>query len=128
MDDRVIIFLDDDPNRAALMYQRMKIVDRDRTMWCQTADQTIEALKSEMKRLHQVHLDHDLGGQTYVDSRREDTGMEVVRWLEKRSESELFWFKKAEWRVHTWNPPAGERMTERLRALGFQVVYRPFGM
>ena len=29
-----------------------------------------------------LFLDHDLGGETYVNSNREDTGAEIARWLD----------------------------------------------
>ena len=67
-----------------------------------------------------VMLDHDLGGEIYVDSDREDCGMEVVRWMEIH--------KPIARRVvvHSWNIPAAEIMANRLTAAGYTVLRAPF--
>lgn len=124
MGDSVIVFLDDDPARAALAFQRMKPADQGRTFWVQTVEEAIEMLKSYRERLDIVSLDHDLGGQTYVYSGRDDCGMEVVRWLEKQNPTE---YSHVRFIVHTWNHPAGIVMARRLRARGYRVIRAPFG-
>lgn len=122
--DKVIVFLDDDPNRAALQFQRMNERDQQRTFWVQTVPETIQMLKDYTQRLDIVSLDHDLGGETYVHLAREDCGMEVVRWLEKRP-AELY--SHVRFIVHTWNESAGIKMTRRLRKKGYRVIRVPFG-
>ena len=124
MEDTVILFLDDDPNRAALMYQRMSPVDRAATMWCQTVEDAIDILKEYKSRLREVHLDHDLGGVTFVYSGRNDCGMEVVRFLEKQSAKE---YANCKFICHSWNLPAGNDMTIRLTKAGYKTTRRPFG-
>jgi len=61
-------------------------------------------------------LDHDLGGETFVDSGREDTGMEVVRWLCQNQDSQdgLIFV-----RVHSHNAPAAHRMVFDLKRAGY---------
>ncbi len=73
----------------------------------------------------EVHLDHDLGGEIYVDSSREDCGMEVVRWLCLQPKEPLLatWFF-----VHSHNADAAVEMVQSLRRHGYQAVYRPFGI
>lgn len=125
MERDVILFLDDDPARAALAYQRMPAKLRDSTFWTTTVEETICILKDYAERLISVHLDHDLGGEHFVHSAREDCGMEVVRWLVKQDPKP---YEGCMFVVHTWNIPAGVKMTEKLREAGYKVQRVPFGM
>ena len=119
----MILFLDDDVNRACLASQRMNDEERGKTHWCQTAEETIQTLDQYGDEIEIVSLDHDLGGTQYQDSRAENCGMEVVRWLEKQSSR----FQDTKFIVHSWNIPAGRRMASRLAQAGYCVVHRPFG-
>lgn len=127
----MLLFLDDDPRRAAVAYQRMSDSERERTIWCKTVEETIVTLRDYKDSLEVVMLDHDLGGQTYVNSKREDCGMEVIRYLEKckrETPEEFKAFVDVNFVVHTYNTYAGHRMVERLQKLGIKrVVYQPFG-
>ena len=70
------LFMDDDPER------RRKFVSMFPASTCvaNVAD-CIRMLQEG--QFVTLFLDHDLGGETLVDSDREDCGMEVVRWLQK---------------------------------------------
>lgn len=110
-----ILFLDDDNERIRQF--RGKIPG---AVVVKTAEQAIKALAKE-DIWNIVFLDHDLEGETYVDSNRADCGMEVVRWIIKED---------AHIRniiVHTQNPPAGEEMTRLLKDALFTTTYVPFG-
>jgi hypothetical protein len=120
----MILFLDDSHERAALAYQRMTPEDANDTMWVETAIDCISNLWQYRAELHLVSLDHDLGGTHWQDSRAENCGMEVVRWLEKQDHE--IW-KDCRFVVHSWNPGAARRMVERLEAKGYRVTYKPFG-
>ena len=120
----MILFLDDDPCRAALACQRMNPEDANNTMWATTAQEAIDVLRDYQKDLNIVYLDHDLGGTHYQDSRAENCGMEVIRWLEKQN-YELF--IHIDFVVHSWNIPAGARMNERLNEAGYASTHVPFG-
>lgn len=125
----MILFLDDDPNRAALAYQRFKPEDREKVIWCQTAEEAINTLRDYKEKLTAVYLDHDLGGEHYVHTAREDCGMEVIRFLEKLArKGELGKLKEAKFRVHTWNVDSGNVMYKRLKAIKLKVEYVPFGL
>jgi hypothetical protein len=127
----MILFLDDDPNRAATAYGRMTDEEKESTIWCRTAEEAIVTLRDYKKVLTDVFLDHDLGSETWVHSQREDCGMEVVRFLEKtyRKNPEQFQvFRAIRFIVHTWNTAAGPVMLSRLKAMGLNVTYTPFGM
>jgi hypothetical protein len=70
---RRILFLDDDPARAEIF-----LAENPDAIWVETASDCIARLEEPWD---EVHLDHDLGGERFVDLSREDCGMEVVRWL-----------------------------------------------
>ena len=123
--DAVILFLDDSPERAALMYQRMTPEDQCRTIWTKTAEEAIDVLERYSERLDLIYLDHDLEGETYVHSGREDCGMEVIRFLEKQPVER---YKGCRFIVHSWNISAALKMVERLKAKGYSVTQKPFGM
>jgi len=65
-----------------------------------------------------VMLDHDLGGEQYVNSDLPNTGMEVARWIaaNKPEIGEII--------VHSLNRPAATRMLQELA--GYTCVYYPF--
>ncbi len=112
-----ILFLDDDPDRARAFLGR-----HPEAVWVQSAGECIARLAESWD---QVHLDHDLGGEIFVDSSRDDCGMEVVRWLCSRPQEPLpnTWFF-----VHSHNADAASLMVRNLLQHGYQAVYRPFGI
>lgn len=110
------LFLDDDPNRAHRFLTQFPDA-----VWVQTVPECIEKLAESWD---EIHLDHDLGGETFVDILREDCGMEVVRWLVREPRPHL---NSAKFTIHTWNPDAGILMLWHLESVGYQAVERPFG-
>jgi len=127
----MILFLDPDPKRAVLAHQRMTDEDQSQTIWCKTYEEAQTTLWNYRDELTEVHLEHDLGEQPYMNTRSEESGMEIVRYLENLSvhHDNLFGsYKKMKWTVHTWNDHAGPIMVERLRKIGLSVELKPFGM
>ena len=112
-----LLFLDDDPQRAIVFLNR-----HPDALWVLTAKECIAQLA---EKWDQVHLDHDLGGEIYVDPLREDCGMEVVRWLCTSEQEQLreTWFI-----IHSHNYEAASDMVKHLRESGYHAVYRPFGV
>ncbi len=110
-----VLFLDDCPYRRAAFRSRMpsaKIVV--------TAAECIEQLK--LQAWDEVHLDHDLGGEAYVNSGREDCGMEVVRWLLLNTPDLLPI-------VHSHNEQAAPEMVRLLQEAGYLYAkWIPFRM
>ena len=108
-----ILFLDDSPDRAKEM-----LAHYPETVWVQTATDAIRKLSEE--KWHVVCLDHDLGGETFVDPSREDCGTEVIRWIElmKPTIGKVI--------VHSWNYPAAKQMVARLRRNDYVVLLQPF--
>lgn len=97
-------------------------------LWFETAGEIILHLESllwaeDAEWPETIWLDHDLGGRVYQDSDEPNCGMSVVRCLEAHDQPAL---RGPQYVVHTWNLPAGIRMTQRLREAGYRVEYRPF--
>ncbi len=127
----MILFMDDDPQRAVMAHERMPVADREQTIWCATAEEAIVTLWDYRDQLTLVRLDHDLGGESWVNTKREDCGMEVIRYLEKMSRDkpeEFDKLKATHFVVHSWNSHAAPIMVERLAKIGLDVEYVPFGM
>jgi hypothetical protein len=110
-----ILFLDDDPHRAEtfLAWYPMAV-------WVQTSQECIAHLAHGW---HEVHLDHDLGGEIYVDPERSDCGMEVVRWLAAELREPL---RETRFVIHSHNVEAARIMVQNLRQTGYEARYRPF--
>lgn len=108
-----ILFLDDNPERTKRFLSAYPTAET-----VTTAEECIEKLKT--KQYHVVLLDHDLGGEAWVDSSRDDTGMAVVRWIQKNKVEVQHFI------VHSHNTPAGEEMTKKLVDAGYAARYKPF--
>ena len=111
------LFLDDDPARAAVFFARYPDA-----VWVQTAPDCVDKLA---ERWDEVHLDHDLGGEHYVESDREDCGMAVVRWLTVAPRPYL---ARSRFTVHSHNMMAAYEMLLRLQAAGYRTEAHPFGL
>ena len=112
----MIFFLDDSVDRTRVFKREV--------IWAKcatTAQEMIDLLVAATDPILMVFLDHDLGGEVYVDSSREDCGMEVVRWIERNQP------KVGQFVVHSYNIPAAKEMEQRLRAIGYDVVRILFG-
>lgn len=118
----MILFLDDCPNRAAITYARWSPERTSDTIWCRTAEEAITVLRDY--EIDEAHLDHDLEGPFYLDTRHPNSGSEVVRWI---STQDLSKFQKTEFIVHSHNGPAARSMVDDLRKLGLNAKYTPFG-
>lgn len=111
-----VLFLDDDPDRATIF-----LAEVPHAVWVSTVEECLSRLDEEWD---EVHLDHDLGGETFVDCGREDCGMEVVRWLCLEAHPHL---TPTQFYVHSHNAGAADLMVMQLRVAGYQVEGRPFG-
>jgi hypothetical protein len=113
----LVLFLDDDPARAELFLARYPAA-----VWVQTARDCIDRLSEGWD---QVHLDHDLGGERFVDPSRSDCGMEVVRWLCAEFRGQL---RDTQFIIHSHNVEAAEMMVWGLYEAGYHAAYRPFAI
>jgi hypothetical protein len=112
-----LLFLDDDPRRAQAF-----LLKHPDAVWVTTADQCLEHLA---ECWDEVHLDHDLGGERWVDFNRGDTGMAIVGWLCRGPRPHL---KATRFYVHTHNTNAACIMVLHLQVMGYDVRACPFGM
>lgn len=87
----------------------------------ETSKDCIDIIKSG-KNIKELWLDHDLGNETYVNSQREDCGMEVVRFLLK--ENRIGQIEKIY--VHSHNVYANRIMAEDLSNAGYNSTLFPF--
>ena len=85
----------------------------------ETADECIKKIRNE--DWDWIFLDHDLGGEVFVDSDRKDTGMEVVRHLVKNKPA-----KMPQIVVHSLNAEARQKMALDLIVAGYEVTPLPF--
>ena len=111
-----ILFLDDSDSRWKKFQSKVPCAFR-----AETADQCIRMIK-ERPDLDFLFLDHDLGGETWVDSGREDCGMEVVRFLCNNDFTNTI--KKII--VHSHNDSAAREMNTKLNAAGYSSALFPF--
>ena len=111
-----ILFLDDDPIRAAAFAAGCPLA-----VWVQTAEQCRELLEEAWD---EVHLDHDLGGEAFVDQDRDDCGMAVVRWLCEQPHAHLAGTRFV---IHSHNDNAACIMALHLEVMGYRVQVQPFG-
>jgi hypothetical protein len=126
--DKVVLFMDDDPMRALRLYDWLTPEEIAKTVWTKDVTETLTVLRDYPELLERVSLDHDMTGETYVDSRRNDCGMEVVRWLENIPTEKRYKFFHTKFVVHTHNEKAARQMVERMKAIGLHVTYEPFGI
>lgn len=113
---RRVLFLDDDPARAEAFLEGNPLAT-----WVQTARDCIERLGDPWD---EVFLDHDLGGEHFVDVDRPDCGMEVVRWLCKEPRSHL---ASTRFVIHSHNLTAALMMVLLMRETGYVAEFQPFG-
>ena len=99
-----ILFLDDNPNRHAAFRNRFPVATH-----VHTVDDCWRAILTEA--YDAVFLDHDLGGEAYVDSSRADCGMEIVRRVCNIRTS----LGVSLWVVHSHNEVAAKEMEDLLR-------------
>jgi len=108
-----IFFLDDDKTRIEVF----SALCPDAVI-AETAPDAISTI--EGKDWDIVFLDHDLGGEQFVDTAREDTGAEVTRWIVKnKPKIDLII-------VHSYNPDGAENMRSLLSQADYNVKKVPF--
>lgn len=110
-----VLFLDDDPIRTT-KFRRVHPY----ATTVETAAECVDKLKAQDWDI--VCLDHDLGGQQYVDPSLPNTGSGVVRWIEaNKPEVKLFY-------VHSFNSGCAGQMIRALHNAGYHCRYAPFGI
>lgn len=117
----MLLVVENSPERAALMYQRLPKNIKDNTIWVSSSADAIETLRDYKDQISILTLEHDLV-YPEMDCRRVDCGMEVIRWLESNDFSKHLLVV-----LHTWNYKARVKMLKRLIAKNYWVISKPFG-
>ena len=109
-----LLFLDDDQERARTFKSAHPYA-----VLVETADECTAQLIAQDWDM--VCLDHDLGGEIFVDIALANSGSGVVRWIEINKP------KVKQFVVHSFNPGASHQMVNTLRHNGYECNYMPFG-
>lgn len=125
MGEELILFIDGSQERAAVSYNRMSQYKRDRTIWARNVEEALPIFSDYRSRLKVVFLSNDLNEFIHGDMRREDSGAEIVRYLEKQPAIE---FSGCVFVVQDHDKKVGEKLTERLKKAGYSAIHKPFGM
>jgi hypothetical protein len=116
MTSKKILFLDDDPKRTKQFLSHYPAAT------CVTSSSACIAQLA--LAWDEIRLDHDLGGEIYVDSQRVDCGMEVVRYICEHCPEHL---QRTRFIIHSYNDSAALLMCSKLQECGYSAVYVPFG-
>lgn len=107
------LILEDDEIRMKEFYQRIKEVSNENLeIELFETDQASEAIQflKDIK-FDIIFLDHDLGGETYVDENNKNTGSEVARFIESSGID----FSKSSVIIHSMNDIAAESMFKKIK-------------
>lgn len=118
-----ILVLEDDQNRIDTFRTKLS---RHTLVFVETAADAIALIQSETEAgtaFDVIFLDHDLGGETCIDTKNTNTGSGVVRWMLSYQRT----LGQPHVIIHSMNTPAAESMQVNLETNGFDFVYRiPF--
>lgn len=112
-----ILILEDNPNRMLVFRTHLKDheIDHFETAWLAN-----EALKKNIYDI--IYLDHDLGGQVYVDyDTINGTGTDTALVIPKTEN------RNARIVIHTHNPAGAQRMINIFKNNKIDHAYIPFG-
>ena len=127
----MILFCDREPNRAVLAFNRMNKADQEHTIWCRTAEEAMCTFWDYRRVLEKAFLEHDLGDVSYSNTGSPECGMEIIRFLEKKAKKEPVEFehlKKVKVVIHSYNEHASPIMIDRLKKIGIDAAWKPFGL
>lgn len=111
-----VIFLDDDENRQRQMKSMLPVIKQ-----VYTADEAINEIDHE-GFIDCLFLDHDLGGEIYVDSSVQNTGAAVAKWIVANVRQENI----GRIVLHSFNPVGAQNMYQTLSPHFQQVDISPF--
>jgi hypothetical protein len=110
----MIIFLDDNKERSHWFRSEVPSA-----IIAETAEAAIKSIETQ-QHVNWLFLDHDLGGEEYINEKRPDTGMEVVKWIIQNKPSIGFIV------IHSCNAYAAKIMMEDLNTAGYAATRVPF--
>lgn len=121
-----IVVLEDDKTRIKHFKKRFNKKFKKYKVDLQVFDNAKDCkiyLNETIKRVNLLFLDHDLGGEVFVDSSKENTGSEVVRFLTARQNMMPRTIGYV--MLHTLNNVEAPKMYSNLKSAGFNVFLTP---
>jgi len=109
-----IFILEDDPSRMKLFNEWFKDHEIDHSDWAGDAINSLRSIKYDV-----IFLDHDLGGQAFVDSNDPNTGYQVAKTIPDGINANTPVI------VHSMNPAGGKNILDVLTTP--QKIHSPFG-
>lgn len=118
----MILFFEEDPNIAGIVYNRMKKSDRDNTIWATTAEEAIETLKKYFKQIDRIYLDYPRNKpvSTYMEP---VSALEIIDFLYRTKIPIL----PCEVHIITWNHRVFQIASDLLSKKGYKVYSSPLG-
>jgi CheY-like chemotaxis protein len=113
------LILEDSMQRIETFGEKICLSQHD-VIFVTTAQEAVERLSSE--QFDVIFLDHDLGGEVYVDPSNENTGSGVVRWMLKNVQL----VGSPDIVVHSMNTPTAQAMVADLKTKYRSTFYIPF--
>jgi CheY-like chemotaxis protein len=110
-----ILVLEDDPIRISKFHSVCEAAGIDLAIHDNVNDFIVAA---QLLDYEAIFLDHDLGGQVFVDTRFHNTGSGAVRWMVAEHGYDVPII------IHSMNTPAAISMEKSLVAGNFSMVYR----
>ena len=110
-----ILLLEDDYNRVEQFRKRVDELNERNThketlelIHVETAQECINQLQDKSNKFALILLDHDLGGEVYVDANNTNTGSEVARWINNNQDI----LKHITVITHSFNPAGAKNITD----------------
>lgn len=124
-DPQRILVLEDDPNRQLQFKDRFIEKSESGTKIQYTIVESAKDCISllEASEWNLVILDHDLGGEVFVESLRPNTGGEVARWIENNVDKML---GNPYFVIHSLNGAGAEYMENTIKQVTDRVCRIPF--
>ncbi len=111
----IVVFLDDDEQRQRLMLSHCPCTKQ---VW--DAQECMDVVRI-LEHIDVLFLDHDLGGEVFVDSDQPNTGAEVARQLASDPHPSIDLIV-----IHSYNPVGACNMYHLLEGCYRRVTRKPF--
>lgn len=103
----LIVILEDDTNRMREFYKKLK--DRATIEWFEDVDMCEAFIIENKNKVSMIFLDHDLGGEIYVNSQEYNTGYTMAKKIK-----EIYGEKYPEIIIHSLNPAGAKNIQDVL--------------
>lgn len=100
MKNQKILILEDSPYRIENF---RKMLSEDNILFISSDVESCKLMYNEVAPFDMIFLDHDLGGETFVDSNADNTGYQFCRFLENKGVNDKVI-------IHSMNPGGAQKM------------------